>query len=135
MLRWEWARERHGIAGAAPGVGFIDSVAQWIAGGRTVWTAHQAETPVGMVCLSQFERMPSPAPTAGGRWGYLGHLYVLPAARECGFGRALIEQVLSEARLRRYSKIVLSPTELSIPLYERCGFTQNSGLMLWRPRW
>ena len=134
MLRWDWARERHGITGAGPDVGFTDSVTQWIAQGRTVWTAHQAEAPVGMVCLTQFERMPSPALTAGGNWGYLGHLYVLPAARGRGFGRALIEQVLSEARLRGYSKIVLSPTELSIPLYVRCGFTEDSGLMLWRPR-
>lgn len=86
-----------------------------------------------MVCLTTHERMPSPNPRAAAHWGYLGHLYVLPSARGLGIGEALVQTVLAEAERRRYAKLVLSPSELSIPLYRRSGFTDAHSMMLWRP--
>lgn len=62
-----------------------------------------------------------------------GHLYVVPDTRRNGVGEALVHTVLTEAQIRGYVKVVLSPTEQSIPLYRRCGFTEDNALMLWRP--
>ena len=86
-----------------------------------------------MVCLTEYTRMPSPSDAAGGRWGHLGHLYVRPEARGTGVGEALIRTVIDAAGDRGYTKLVLSPSLRSIPLYRRCGFIDDNDLMLWRP--
>lgn len=133
-LRWTWAQEDSPDAALEnlPAESFVADVTSWMQQ-RSVWTAHRDGRAAGMVCLTQHQRMPSPVARSGGIWGYLGHLYVLPAARGHGIGRALIETVLAEARRQEYAKVVLSPTELSIPLYRRCGFSDDHSLMLWRP--
>ncbi|MCW4353029.1 GNAT family N-acetyltransferase [Hoyosella sp. YIM 151337] len=133
-LRWEWAQEWHPTAGTGPDDGFVSSVARWMEGERTVWTAHNTDGAVGMVCLTQFERMPSPVAKAEGSWGYLGHLYVRPSARREGIGTALVEQVLTEAANRRYSKVVLTASEMSVSFYVRRGFSNVRGLLLWTPK-
>ncbi|MFD1874597.1 GNAT family N-acetyltransferase [Hymenobacter bucti] len=53
-------------------------------------------------------------------------LYLLPAARGRGVGKALIQQCLEAARAAGYARVYLETTaELTqaIPLYERLGFT------------
>ena len=52
-------------------------------------------------------------------------LYLLPAARGRGVGKALIEQCLQAARANGYAHIYLETTEeltQAIPLYEKLGF-------------
>lgn len=130
QLRHRWAHER--LAAVAPcSDAFTAEVAQWMsASARTVWVADAAGRAIGMVCLTEYERMPSPLPRAAGRWGYLGHLYVLAEQRGNGVGRTLIATVLQAAEERGYTKVVLSPTPSSIPLYTRCGFTRENDLMV-----
>lgn len=67
-------------------------------------------------------------------WGYLGHLFVLPAPRDEGHGRALIETVQQAARARGYRRVVLSPSEESAPVYRRSGFRAADELMAREPR-
>lgn len=53
-------------------------------------------------------------------------LYLLPAARGLGVGKALIQRCLDAARAAGYARVYLETTgELTqaIPLYERLGFT------------
>ncbi len=53
-------------------------------------------------------------------------LYLLPAARGRGVGKALINQCLAAARAAGYAHIYLETTDeltQAIPLYERLGFT------------
>lgn len=140
-LRWAWAQEQPGSGRSGrvesldqPPPTFLAEVAGWLAAEvRTAWTAVEAGRAVGIVCLTEFRRMPSPEPQAAGSWGYLGHLYVRPRARGRGVGAQLVAAVLAAARERSYAKVVLSPTEASVPLYERCGFVPDCGLLLWRP--
>ncbi|MGL6236902.1 MAG: GNAT family N-acetyltransferase [Segniliparus sp.] len=136
VLRWAWALERAGeeVAQTEPDQAFIADVARWMSSdARAVWTVQTDGRVAGMVCLTEFRRMPSPVPMASGCWGYLGHLYVRAEFRDRGMGAQLVAAVLAEARSRNYSKVVLSPTEESIPLYERSGFRADRGLMMWRP--
>lgn len=53
-------------------------------------------------------------------------LYLLPAARGQGVGKALIDHCLQAARANGYARIYLETTDeltQAIPLYERLGFT------------
>ncbi len=53
-------------------------------------------------------------------------LYLLPAARGLGVGKALIQQCLEAARAAGYARVYLETTEeltQAIPLYERMGFS------------
>ena len=61
---------------------------------------------------------------------YLAELYVVPAHRGHGFGRALVEAALDEARGRGADTIDLGTDEtdtVARHLYERLGFTHRSG--------
>jgi putative acetyltransferase len=53
-------------------------------------------------------------------------LYLLPAARGLGVGKALIQQCLEAAHAAGYARVYLETTEeltQAIPLYEKLGFT------------
>jgi putative acetyltransferase len=53
-------------------------------------------------------------------------LYLLPAARGLGVGKALIQHCLEAARAAGYARVYLETTEeltQAIPLYEKLGFT------------
>ena len=53
-------------------------------------------------------------------------LYLLPAARGLGVGKALIQQCLDAAHAAGYARVYLETTEeltQAIPLYEKLGFT------------
>ncbi len=134
-LRWEWAYEDDRSVGPWLGdTAFAAAVASWLDDERrTLWTAGTDDMTVGMVCLTEHARMPSPRQGAGGRWGYLGHLYVRPAFRGSGIGRELVRHTVATADGRGYAKVVLNPTEASTDLYKQCGFTAENDLMVRRP--
>ncbi len=106
----------------------------WIRDRRTVFVAgdRQFNGVAGMVALHEYLRMPMPGAESTA-WGYVGHLFVLPAARGEGHGSALIRAVQQEASDRGYRRLVLSPSEESIPLYRRTGFRAADELMVWEP--
>jgi GNAT superfamily N-acetyltransferase len=96
---------------------------------RWWWIAVEGDEPVGMVNLKLFERMPSPDRRAS-RWGYLANLFVVPTHRGNGVGTSLLAAVVDQARADRLVRLVLSPSELSIPLYVRQGFRPADDLLL-----
>ena len=131
-LRRESAAEQDGD-GADPS--FEERFGAWYAresSRRVIWLAEVDGRPVGAMNLSVFERMPRPglAPT---RWGYLGNAFVLAAYRNQGVGGQLLDAVLGYANENGFARVVLSPSERSIPFYERAGFGPADALMLWTP--
>lgn len=106
----------------------------WIRDRRTVFVAgdRRFNGVAGMVTLHEYLRMPMPGAESTA-WGYVGHLFVLPAARCEGHGSALIRAVQQEASDRGYRRLVLAPSEESIPLYRRVGFRAADELMVWEP--
>ena len=99
---------------------------------RWWWLAVQGDgESVGMVNLKVFERMPSPG-AAPSRWGYLANLFVLPAARGRGIGGELVEALVRRADRADLVRVVLSPSQQSLPLYARHGFVPADELLVRR---
>lgn len=85
-------------------------------GGRLLLATHDG-VPVGCVAL----RASSPSQSE------MKRLYVRPAARGLGVGRALVSRVLGEARAIGYAEVVLDtfPTMIEAQrLYEQFGFRE-----------
>jgi GNAT superfamily N-acetyltransferase len=131
-LRREWIRE---VDGDIADPDFEENLAAWLArewSRRIMWLAEEGRRPVGMMNLAIYERMPKPG-RALSRWGYLGNAFVLAAYRNRGIGSRLLSAALNYADENGFVRVVLSPTERSIPLYERAGFGPPDALMLRTP--
>lgn len=131
-LRIVWTEER-GAVGLDPG--FAERFQTWFdeeRRHRTFWLAETAGAVVGMVNLLTFTRMPGPTVDSG-RWGCLGNMYVAPEHRNVGVGGQLLAALLAHADAEGFERVVLSPTERSIPFYRRAGFDAADQLLL-RPR-
>lgn len=132
QLRREWTREQDPDS-TDPGFG--ERFADWFAresARRITWLAQADERAVGMMNLTIFERMPRPG-RAPSRWGYLGNAFVMAAYRNQGIGTQLLSAVVSYADENDFARMVLSPSEQSIPFYQRAGFAPASALLLREP--
>jgi GNAT superfamily N-acetyltransferase len=128
-LRSEWTREQDGHVDDP---GFDDRFAAWFvreSARRITWLAEADDRAVGMMNLTVFERMPRPGRPPS-RWGYLGNAFVLAAYRNQGAGGKLIDALLHYADDNGFARVVLSPSERSIPFYERAGFGPADALLL-----
>src|SRR5262245_27936673 len=99
-------------------------VAQLLAGGDTV-VLLAGDDPAGVAVL-RFR----PALWSGGLECYLAELYVAPARRGRGLGRARMDAVLREARAEGADTIEIGVDEPDLParrLYESLGFTNRTG--------
>lgn len=129
-LRRAWTEEQLGEAADDPG--YEARFAEWWGaetGRRLIWVAAVAGTPVGMLNVTVFERMPRPD-RPGSRWGYLGNAFVLRAHRNGGIGAALLAAAIGHARDAGFVRLVLAPSERSVPFYGRAGFRPANDLML-----
>ncbi|TQL69570.1 RimJ/RimL family protein N-acetyltransferase [Nocardioides albertanoniae] len=130
-LRRAWSEEiaKHTIDDP----GFEDRFGEWlIEEQRRVWVGYVDGEPAGMVNLLVFTRMPKPG-SAQSRWGYLANFYVRREHRNGGLGTAMLEALTGHADDEGFVRIVLSPSEKSIPFYARAGFREAYDLMI-RPQ-
>jgi GNAT superfamily N-acetyltransferase len=63
------------------------------------------------------------------RWGYLANAFVLAEHRNRGVGAALLTELVAGARDRGCARIVLAPSERSVPFYRAAGFGPASMLL------
>lgn len=121
-LRRTWSEEQAGRP--LDDSEFDDRFAQWYAvesNRRTTFVAEIGGTAVGMVNLVFFERMPRPG-HPDSRWAYLANAFVLAEHRSQGIGTALLEAVIEHAHSQGCVRIVLSPSDQSVPFYQRADF-------------
>lgn len=120
-LRGAWTADQ---SGPADDQGFEARFRDWYereSARRVTWLAEVSGEPVGMMNLAVFERMPRPGRDPGA-WGYLGNAFVLAAYRDQGIGSQLMRALLAYADDHGYLRVVLSPSERSVPFYQRFGF-------------
>jgi GNAT superfamily N-acetyltransferase len=134
-LRRAWTEENAG--GTVEDPSFEAVFADWFereAGQRVTWLAEDGDRAVGMLNMLVFTRMPRPsaadASAPPGRWGYVANVYVVPGDRDRGVGRLLLDAVTAHADEQGFARLVLSPSERSVPFYERAGFAPATSLML-----
>lgn len=128
-LRRAWAAERRG---AKPDPGFAVRFRQWFDDGarqRRFWLAERGDRPVGMVSLVIPARLRPPGAAPGGR-GYLADLYVVPDQRDEGVGRRLVDALIAHAGAAGLERVLLSPSEPSVPLLRRAGFGAADQVLL-----
>ncbi|SOD74393.1 L-amino acid N-acyltransferase YncA [Jatrophihabitans sp. GAS493] len=128
-LRHGWSEENAGAP--IEDTSFNEEFAQWFADEadrRATYLAESAGLAIGMMNVVVFQRMPRPAQPST-CWCYLGNAFVLPDYRNRGTGRQLLEAVLGHAQAINAVRIVLAPSERSVPFYERAGFGAASMLM------
>jgi GNAT superfamily N-acetyltransferase len=127
--RHAWTQEQGGEF-AEPG--FEQRFGTWYAqesARRVTWLAEVDGRAVGMVNLAVFGRMPRPGRPAS-RWGYLANAFVRAEHRNRGIGNLLIDALLDHAVRNDFARVVLSPSDRSIPFYERAGFGPADVLMV-----
>ncbi len=80
----------------------------------------------GGVCL--YREMPSPD-NPSGKCGYLMNIYTLPALRQQGVGKAVVQWLVQEAKRWGAEKIYLEASEQAYPLYRSLGFQDMKGYL------
>ncbi|MCD8190901.1 MAG: GNAT family N-acetyltransferase [Clostridiales bacterium] len=80
----------------------------------------------GGLCL--YREMPSPD-NPSGKCGYLMNIYTLPALRQQGVGKKVVQWLVQEAKRRSAEKIYLEASEQAYPLYRSLGFQDMKGYL------
>jgi GNAT superfamily N-acetyltransferase len=130
-LRRAWTAEQDG---PVDDPGFEARFLDWYErelGRRFFWLAEVNGELAGMMNMTVFNRVPQPGREPGS-WGYLANAFVRTEYRNQGIGSLLLRALLDHADAHRYVRVVLSPSERSVPFYERAGFTQATELMVRR---
>lgn len=100
---------------------------------RLTWLGLVDGAVVGMVNVLEFRRMPRPRsgePTSASAWGYLANFFVRAEHRGSGLGSLMLAELVEYADRVGWARVVLSPSEESVGLYERFGFDAGAGLMV-----
>lgn len=111
---------------------FVAELTGWLrteGSSRRTWLAEVDGAAVGYVSALLYWRMPSVVRHSSG-WAYLGNLFVHPDHRDQGNGAALVGAVTGWARELGLHRVVLAPSELSVPMYERLGFRAADELVV-----
>lgn len=134
-LRRLWSSENVGRELAAD-TDFVAEFATWFereAYQRVTWVAEADGAAVGMLNMLVYTRMPVPSAARKDRpaqWGYIANVFVRSDHRNDGSGRALLEAAIAHADAEGFARLVLSPSERSIPFYMRAGFAPATTLMV-----
>jgi GNAT superfamily N-acetyltransferase len=116
-LRRMWADEDGPVGDPS----FDERFADWFgreAEHRITWVAERSGQAVGMINVTVFVRMPRPS-GPDRRWGYIANVFVLAAHRNTGVSSALLDAAAAHACDHGFVRLVLNPSERSIPLYRR----------------
>jgi GNAT superfamily N-acetyltransferase len=130
-LRWEFRTGR--VPAVEPRDRFIERCTDWMRRELTAghpwraWVAVSDGGIVGQVWLYTLQKLPNPIAERE-HHGYVSNLYVRPAARG-GVGTRLLQAALAWAKANGTDRVVLWPTERSVALYTRHGFTRDGDVM------
>ncbi|MDE3172889.1 MAG: GNAT family N-acetyltransferase [Gemmatimonadota bacterium] len=98
-------------------------------GGRwTAWVAERDGALVGNAWLQVIAKLPSPSSEAEAH-GYISNVFVVPAARGAGIGRALVDAALAFCDGVPVHDVILWPSERSRSLYRRAGFGSTEDIL------
>ena len=96
-------------------------------GGWTCWVAEDeiASTLIAHIFIYTVPKIPKPN-ALHEFMGYMTNVYTRPAYRNRGVGSQLIAHVLQWAKDENLQELIVSPSDRSIPFYQRAGFGPDS---------
>ena len=107
---------------------FLDDA---LAGGRwQIWVAEVDERIVAHAFVALVDKVPRPV-RENRRIAYLTNVYTRPAFRRQGIGTELIRRVQEAAREADVELMLVWPSDGSVELYEREGFTASNEPLVW----
>lgn len=127
-MRTAWMLEQSDLVEAA----FTERLAAWWRTQeslRRIWVGRSADgTAVAMANAQVVDRMPRPG-IRDTRWAYVANVWVDPAHRRRGVGRLVVDELLGWCRAEGLVRVVLNPSEVSVPFYRSLGFRAADDLM------
>jgi ribosomal protein S18 acetylase RimI-like enzyme len=132
-MRLAFLADHRGVEPQSFGPDFADHTRRFLelrhrSGNLQSWIAEEDRQCVGVVSMLILD-MP-PRPDEPRTWeGYIINMYVSPAARRRGIGRALFDACIGSAPESGLRRILLHATDDGRPLYEKAGFRPNDDWM------
>jgi GNAT superfamily N-acetyltransferase len=85
------------------------------------WLVEENGAVIAHMAVQIVEGVPRPA-FPRDRWGWLTDCYTIPGEREKGHGARLLATIREWARAEGLDLLLVSPSERSVPFYQRAGF-------------
>jgi GNAT superfamily N-acetyltransferase len=95
--------------------------AEWKSNEVTHWVAVSDVRVIAVMSVVMVRKIPRPG-NLHGRWGYLANSYALPEVRNAGVGSQLLAAIKNWAIEESLELLVVWPSEMAYPFYERAGF-------------
>lgn len=133
QMRADFVAEVRGLDPAALDAGFLAATATFVHlgladGSLVTWVATDYDAVLGVVSL-QLQPVPPRPDDLRRHEGYVLNMYVVPASRGRGVGRALFEACLASADELDVRRFHLLATPEGRPLYESTGFVANPDVL------
>ena len=93
------------------------------------WLALDGDNIIATSGLS-FYAVPPSFKCLNGKVAYIMNMFTLPNYRKQGIGTKLLKKVVEEAKNRGYKRITLHATDAGRTLYEKYGFKDSHGYMV-----
>lgn len=87
----------------------------------SLWIAVFYNKIVAVCCLNYFFLPPNEL-CLNGKTAHLGNMYTKPDFRKKGIASKLLELAIDDAKENQCERIILVPTDMGKPLYEKFGF-------------
>ena len=97
-----------------------------------IYIAVDNENIIAMGMINFFDFPPNDW-CASGKTTYIGNMFTLPRYRNHGIATKILSLLVEEATTRKSERILLNPTEMGKPLYEKSGFKQWSEALVMYP--
>ncbi|QHQ60736.1 GNAT family N-acetyltransferase [Anaerocolumna sedimenticola] len=99
-------------------------------GSFAAWLAVLDEEVVGTSGIT-FYHVPPNMKCPNGKAAYISNMFSYPQYRKQGIATKLFSLIVEEAKIQGHNKVLLNATDMGKPLYERYGFKEVQGDMVY----
>lgn len=132
-MRWDFRTAPDEPAPVVPKAKFLSACEAFLAQGLerrdwVYWIAVEEGCILSHIFVHLFPSVPKPSQLVS-RYGYMTNVYTRPPYRNRGIGGELMRHVKQWAQEQQVPFIIVSPSEASVPIYRRAGFTFETEFM------
>jgi ribosomal protein S18 acetylase RimI-like enzyme len=137
-LRWEFRLEDDGEHASVAKLEFVEKCVEFLkrgsaSGYHAYWIAEEAGEIVSQIFVHMIDMVPRPC-NLEDRFGYITNNYTKPQFRNRGIGSELLKKVVEWSHNEDLELLIVYPSELALPFYQRSGFTMENEVMELRLR-